>query len=212
MPDEHVKRPPGRPRDPAKRAALIRSARALFLERGSDAVTLDQVLTRAGVSRATLYSNFRNKGDLLAEMIAAEAERFLAGEWTRQELDQPIEQALVRFGDRLLAFIADAETMAFERLIAQAALVEPSHGARYFAAGPGKARDVLSTMIRAAQERSELQGGDAEQVASDLLGLWQGIWRLEIQYGLRTALEQSEADRLVRHGVRQFLRLYAKMD
>ena len=209
MAQELGKRPPGRPRDPAKREALIRAARGLFLERGSDAVTLDQVLARAAVSRATLYSNFSDKGDLLAAVVGAEAERFLTGEWARPSSDQPIETILVRFGDGLLAFIADPDTLAFERLIAQAAFADPEYSTRFFAAGPGKARGILVVLIEAAQERSELAPGDAEQAANDLLGLWQGMWRLEIQYGHRVGIEPAELHRLVRHGVWQFLRLYA---
>ena len=209
MPNEPTKRPPGRPRDPAKRAALIQAARTLFLERGSEAVTMDQVLARAEVSRATLYSNFADKGDLLAAVIAAEAERFLAGDWMQQSFDQPVELTLVRFGDGLLTFIAEADTMAFERLIAQVALADPEHSTRFFAAGPGRVRSILMAIIRAAQDRLELEEGEPEQAANDLLGLWQGMWRLEIQYGQRAGAERAELDRLVRHGVRQFLRLYA---
>ena len=209
MPEEAVKRAPGRPRNPAKRAALLSAARALFLERGSATVTLDQVLARAGVSRATLYSNFGDKGELLAAVIAAEADRFLAEEWAQHTSDQPIEPTLIRFGDSLLAFIAEADTFAFERLIAQAALADPEHGTRFFAAGPGRARGILVAIIRAAQDRLELEQCDAEQAANDLFGLWQGMWRLEVQYGQRAGANRAELDRLARHGVRQFLRLYA---
>ena len=209
MANESIKRSPGRPRDPAKRVALVRAARALFLERGSEAVTLDQVLARARVSRATLYSNFGDKSELLAAVIAAEAERFLAGKWTEQSSGRPVGAALVRFGDGLLQFLAEADTMAFERLIAQAALADPNHGTRFFTAGPGRARDILVTIIRTGQHDRELEDGDAEQAANDLLGLWQGMWRLEIQYGHSTGVDRTELERLVRHGVDQFLRLYA---
>ena len=209
MTDEPIKRAPGRPRDPEKRAALIQAARALFLERGSDAVTLDQVLARASGARAPPYTNSEDKADLLAAVIAAEADRFLTGEWARQVSDQPIEQALVCFGDGLLPFIAEAETMDFERLIAQAAMANPEHGTTFFAAGPGRAREVLMSIIHAAQDRLELVGDDVEQAANDLMGLWQGMWRLEVQYGQRAGVDGAELEQLVRHGVSQFLRLYA---
>lgn len=207
---QSAKRARGRPRDPAKRAALLRAARSLFLKRGTDAVTMDQVVVHAGVSRATLYSNFSDKGDLLAAVIAEESERVLTEEWTQNDFDQPLESTLIRFGSGLLHFIAEADTMAFERLIAQAALAEPGYGTRFFAAGPGQTRDILKTIIRAGQERGELETCVVEQAANDLLGLWQGFWRLEIQYGHRSAIDSAELDRLVRHGVGQFLKLYAR--
>ncbi len=209
MTDQPAKRARGRPRDPAKRAALLHAARALFLERGTDAVTLDQVVACAGVSRATLYNNFSDKGELLAAVIADGSERIVTGDWTHDSLDQPVERTLIRFGEGLLCFVAEADTMAFERLIAQAALAEPEYGTRFFAAGPGRIRGIMAAIIRAGQERGELGPCDAEQAANDLLGLWQGFWRLEIQYGHRPAADPAELDRLVKHGVRQFLRLYA---
>lgn len=209
MTDEIIKRARGRPRDPTKRAALLHAARALFLERGTGAVTLDQVVARAGVSRATLYGNFADKGELLAAVIADESERIVTGEWARDDIDQPVERTLIRFGEGPLRFVAEADTMAFERLIAQAALAEPAYGTRFFAAGPGRVRGIVRAIIRAGQQRGELEPCDAEQAANDLLGLWQGFWRLEIQYGHRPAVDPAELDRLARHGVQQFLRLYA---
>lgn len=58
MTNEPTKRRRGRPRDPAKREALLEAARKLFLELGADAVTVDQVIAGAKVSRATYYNNF----------------------------------------------------------------------------------------------------------------------------------------------------------
>ena len=171
---------------------------------------MDQVVARAGVSRATLYSNFSDKGELLAAVIAQESERVVTERWAHDNRDQPLERTLIQFGEGLLRFIAEADTMAFERLIAQAALAEPEYGPRFFAAGPGRTRGILTAIILAGQERGDLDVCDVEQAANDLLGLWQGLWRLEIQYGYRLAVDPAELDRLVDHGVRQFLRLYAR--
>lgn len=207
--DEPSKRKPGRPRDPAKRTALLDAARELFLERGSDAVGMEHVFARAGVSRATLYSNFRDKHELLAEVIAKESERIVSKEQARNNFDQPVEINLILYGERLLRFAAEADTMAFERLIAQAALSEPGYGPEFFAAGPGRTRGVLEALIRAGQERGEIGACEPRQAANDLLGLWQGFWRIEVQYGHRPPPAPDELDRLVRHGVSQFLKLYS---
>lgn len=209
MTEQSARRARGRPRDPAKRAALLHAARALFLEQGTT-VTMDQVVARAGVSRATLYSNFGDKGELLAAVIAVESERGVTDGWAHADLDQPVEETLIRFGEGLLRFIAEADTMAFERLIAQAALAEPGHGTRFFAAGPGRTRDTLAAILLAGHKRGEIEAIDVEQAANDLMGLWQGLWRLEIQYGHRLSMDSAELDRLVSHGVQQFLRLYAR--
>jgi len=170
---------------------------------------MEHVFARAGVSRATLYSNFRDKHELLAEVIAKESERIVTEERARDNFDQPVDINLILFGQRLLRFVAEADTMAFERLIAQAALSEPGYGPQFFAAGPGRTRDILESLIRAGQERGEIGACEPRQAVNDLLGLWQGFWRIEMQYGHRLAPDPDELDRLVRHGVRQFLKLYS---
>ena len=198
----------GRPRDPAKRAALLAAGRSLFLEHGVDAVTLDQVIALAAVSRATLYSNFSDKNELLTAVIAQESERLLKN-WVHDHAGAPVREALLAFGRNLLPFIADADVMAFERLVGQAAIGQPAHGTSFFAAGPEQTRDLLKAIIETAQANDELAPCDAEEAANDLLGLWQGFWRLELQYGFRADISPAELERLAEHGVKQFLKLYS---
>jgi AcrR family transcriptional regulator len=51
------------------RAALIEATLAIVDERGFAAVTLNDVAARAGVTKGSIYSNFRGKGDLLWEAV-----------------------------------------------------------------------------------------------------------------------------------------------
>jgi DNA invertase Pin-like site-specific DNA recombinase len=47
--------PRGRPRSTKAHAAVLRAAAELLLEHGLDAVSMDEVAGRAGVSKATIY-------------------------------------------------------------------------------------------------------------------------------------------------------------
>ena len=47
------------------RSALIEATLAIIAERGFGAVSLNDVAARAGVTKGSIYSNFRGKGDLL---------------------------------------------------------------------------------------------------------------------------------------------------
>jgi AcrR family transcriptional regulator len=47
------------------RSALIEATLAIIAERGFAAVSLSEVAARAGVTKGSIYSNFRGKGDLL---------------------------------------------------------------------------------------------------------------------------------------------------
>ena len=63
------KRSRGRPRDPAKLEAILDAAYDLFVDRGIAATPMDLVAERAGVSKMTVYANFRDKPALLAAVF-----------------------------------------------------------------------------------------------------------------------------------------------
>lgn len=58
-----------------RRRAMIAAARALFLERGCDGVSLAEIVRVSGGSLATLYELFGNKQGLLAAAIQEEKSR-----------------------------------------------------------------------------------------------------------------------------------------
>jgi TetR/AcrR family transcriptional regulator, transcriptional repressor for nem operon len=51
-----------------RRADLLAASEALFLEKGVAATSLDEITSRAGVSKGLFYLYFRSKDDLLAAM------------------------------------------------------------------------------------------------------------------------------------------------
>jgi AcrR family transcriptional regulator len=81
----------GRPVDPqrrrARRRALADSAFSLFLDRGLEPVTIDQIVNAAGLSKGTFYHHFDNKEALLR--------------WVYEPLARQIEQAFTDLGDSL---------------------------------------------------------------------------------------------------------------
>jgi AcrR family transcriptional regulator len=64
----------GRPRDPGVDAAVLSAAVDLLAEVGYARLTMEQVATRAGVSKASLYLRWPNKVALVAEAMRHRAE------------------------------------------------------------------------------------------------------------------------------------------
>ena len=61
----------GRPRSREADAAILAAGLELFLERGAEAFSIEQVARRAGVTRATVYRRFPDKTRLLLATIEA---------------------------------------------------------------------------------------------------------------------------------------------
>ncbi|MEU6352941.1 TetR/AcrR family transcriptional regulator [Streptomyces sp. NPDC047072] len=81
---------------PARKAEIVRAARDSFAERGYAKASLRDIAERAGITHAGLLHHFRNKDELLAEVLADRD----AEEW-RQGLRQ------VDGPDRLAPFLSE---------------------------------------------------------------------------------------------------------
>src|SRR5271154_2380195 len=64
-------RRPGRALDPAKRAAILKGARAVFMREGFVQGSMDAVAAEAGVGKQTIYRHFRSKEALVQALVEA---------------------------------------------------------------------------------------------------------------------------------------------
>lgn len=169
---------------------------------------MEQVIAQARVSRTTLYSNYPDKVALLEAMFARESRRIVSEEFANASLAVGVEEALTRFGERVLGFLSDREMMAFERLIPLVANAYPTLAARFFAAGPGRAHGILCRLVEQGCDRGELVVENVEEAVSDLFGLWQGFRRIQLSFGQTRPPVGDELRHHVTRCTRQFMRLY----
>lgn len=187
---------------------MLGAARELFLAKGYDAVTMEEIALRARVSKATLYAKFRDRSELLEAVIRKESERIIGDSELTEQTGLDLEDRLRRFGLRLLTFLTNPERLQFERLIGGAAERYPHLAARFFDAGPGRARATLAKLISTGCEHELLRAEDPLAAAGDLAGLWQGFLRIETTLRYRRVPTRQELRRRVDRGVRLFMRLY----
>jgi AcrR family transcriptional regulator len=64
-------RPPGRPRSAESHQAILRATLELLAEKGPQAMSMDAVAARAGVSKATIYRRWKSKEGLIADLLDA---------------------------------------------------------------------------------------------------------------------------------------------
>lgn len=65
-----VNRGRGRPRDPETDTAILRAALEVFVERGLEGASIEQIAKRAQTSKLTVYRRWATKEDLIAQAIA----------------------------------------------------------------------------------------------------------------------------------------------
>jgi AcrR family transcriptional regulator len=83
-------RAPGRPRDERADQAIVASTLAVLAEVGPTALSVEEVASRAGVSKATIYRRFPTKDDLVVAALASLNESLMVG-----APDGPVRDVLV---------------------------------------------------------------------------------------------------------------------
>jgi len=187
---------PGRtaeaPDGPAgKRAAIVRAATELFLSRGYDGTSTDQIASAASVSKQTVYNQFGDKQTLFHDIIlgvTATAERFAAelpGSVAGVRTAGDLETAIRELARRYLATVMNPRVLALRRLMIGEAHRFPRLAADYYDRGPARVLAALAEVFDRLADRGLLTVPDpavaAEHFAFLVLGrpLERGMFHVE---------------------------------
>jgi AcrR family transcriptional regulator len=183
-------RRPGRPRSAAADASIVRATLELLVEGGYRGLTMEQVRTRAGVGKATLYRRYGSKQELVAEAV--------------RHLNQPIPPpdtgsvrkdilAIARSVFEGAARVGGATFIP--RVLAEAA-GDPEMHAIFYANLVAPRRAIMAGVLRNAIDRGELRADLDVELAIDVLtGPW--IYRLLISGGDASAVFAADPERMV---------------
>ena len=202
---------PGRPKDNAKRQAIVTAARRLFATQPFDLVTMEAVASQAGVSKMTVYSHFHDK-ETLFETIVADTSDQMIGALSAPDLGGGLGARLNAVGIAFLGFILGSDICTMSHTLPGALRANRQLAERFYAAGPGRVRGALAAMIATAAERGELLVDDAAAAADDLVSLWEGSMPAKIAFGLAPLSTQAEIEQRARRGTAVFLRAYRGTD
>jgi AcrR family transcriptional regulator len=188
-----------------KQEHIVAVATELFLERGYDAVSLDDVLERSGGSKTTLYSYYGGKEGLFAAIFQKMC-RDKLGPLLLLDVDglNP-EAGLTAIGQGFLPIVAQAQGRSLFRMMVAEADRFPKLAAEFYAAGP----NTVISLIRRHMERWMTQGllrsGNAEILAIQFIGIMLGTFQTKSLLGLTGSLSAKEIKDWVSSGVKLFL-------
>jgi AcrR family transcriptional regulator len=134
------------------RERLLRAANELFYTRGIRNVGIDEVIVAAGVAKASLYTHFRSKDELVAEYVRRRDASWRS--WFRESVSArastPLERLLAVF-DVLAEWLASPGFRGCAFQNASIELADSAHPARAAAAANKRAvRSYLDELAREA--------------------------------------------------------------
>lgn len=162
---------PGTQRAADRCAVLFDVATALFLEHGYDHVSLDQIVERAGGSKATIYKYFGSKKGLFLAICQERCNRFIHQvELACQQDERDIRHNLQNLLSDLYSIFADHQGASFGRLVLQISRNDSDFAQQIYNHGPRKAQMLLANYLQHAHDKKQIYCTQPHDSAIFLLG------------------------------------------
>ena len=155
------------------KSRIVAAARALYLERGPEGVTMRAVADRVGVTATALYRHFTGKDALLRE-VAGEGSRLLGG-YLFRALEAPSPLDRLRMTATAYLEFAAAQPQAYRALFDPGDQDESSPAQRQ----RGAMLRFLRDGVREAMDAGDLAPGNVDETALTLLSLLPGLASLQ---------------------------------
>jgi len=194
----------GRVKSDAKRVAILRGAKTVFLKSGFEDTSMDEVAARAGVSKMTVYRHFGSKEELFAGVITDLCNRIVAEELERL-FEQTPDEALRGFARRMIDIVFDPDTIELHRIVIAESRRFPQLGRMFYTSGPQVCIEVLARYFRQSRDDPRFRIADPTRSAEEFLELLRGYGHLRVLLKIDKALTKREIDRRIRGAVRHVL-------
>ena len=195
-----------------KGALILDTARQMFLERGYDATSLDDVAAASGVSKTTVYNNFRDKEGLFSAVVLTVTERAeqiiseLAG---TLDTDEPLAARLTAVARALAYGVLNPDVVQLRRLAISEALRFPDIVTAYWDRAPARTLALLTESFTQMAAQGELDTDDPAAAAALFAYAVLGLYQDQALLQPSLPLARADLDEHVRKMVSAFLRAYA---
>jgi len=180
-PGGHGRRGPGRPRDERVDRAILAEALALLAEVGPTALSVEEVASRAGVGKTTIYRRFATKDDLLVAALASLNESL-----PTLGVEGPVREVLVAMVTAWWEQQSDSQSgQLFPRVLAHAKS-NPQMFCSFYDQVIEPRRDVYRAVIRRGIERGELRADTDVELMTTLI-VSSSVYTLQVRASGRDA-------------------------
>jgi TetR/AcrR family transcriptional repressor of mexJK operon len=195
-------------RPSTKHTDILRAATEAFLDSGYERASMDEIAAKAGVSKATVYSHFRNKEALFEEIIRELCQHLVTplrlGESDRAD---PTE-TLTAFAHSYVEVLLDPESLALHRLLVAEATRNPDLAGASYRAGGGQALRGLAQYLAQETAKGTLAVDDPALAAEQFFGMLNGHLQVRALLHVESRPAPEALDRFVAAAIGAFLRAH----
>ena len=189
-----------------KAQLIICAAREAFLEKGYDGESMDEVASRAGVAKQTVYARYASKDALFLAVVESLQGRMLSAVSATGSL--PIRDRLQQIARELLDLVLDPSSLSLSRIALGASYRFPTLGHSIYDARTKKLHAVLADILEQAAKDGCLAVNDPTVAAEQFLALVRGELHLHCMYDPSFRPSRVKIERQIAAGVDCFMARY----
>jgi TetR/AcrR family transcriptional repressor of mexJK operon len=198
-------RGPGRPETvEQRRERIVRAAWPLFLKKGYDNVSIDEIIGVVGGSKATIYAWFGGKEGLFEAVVRQKCQEVVLA--IQVDTAGSLGAQLTEIGRSFLAMVLSPPILEFHRLMVSIGRTFPETGRLFYKTGPDSAYSIVATWIARQQKDGHIAEEDPYRLAVLFLDMLIGEHQLSWLTGMPRTARRDKIDETVRIAVKVFLR------
>jgi TetR/AcrR family transcriptional regulator, mexJK operon transcriptional repressor len=203
---------PAEKRSDRKHRQIMQAATRVFVAKGYDGTSMDEIAAKASVSKQTIYKHFSDKDHLFTEIVLATTQCVddvlkLIVEELGETRDLGAD--LGRFARTFLEALMAEELLQIRRLIISNAERMPSLGRSWYEQGFGRMLAMLASSFQSLTDRKLLEIKDPLLAANHFAGMLLWIPVNEAMFtGNNKPKTKAELDRLAVAAVKAFIAAY----
>ncbi|XID75963.1 TetR/AcrR family transcriptional regulator [Alkanindiges sp. WGS2144] len=188
-----------------RRTSLLQAANTLFLEKGFNAVSLDDIVQVCGGSKAAIYQYFGNKKGLLAALFEYRSENFFReNPPPERQPGQTLHEIMLLMAKAVYTAFTDPNNIAFMRLVVEESQRDPELAQLAYDTGPKRGLLLIAGLLEQAHQHGEINCPRPYESATLFFGMLRHAqWRLLV--GLPPLEPHLNADHYLKYLVERFL-------
>ncbi|MCO6184934.1 TetR/AcrR family transcriptional regulator [Rhizobium sp. L1K21] len=197
--------------NPAKRDQILDGAKRVFMEKGFDGASINDITRAAGVSKGTIYVYFESKHDLFGALV--ERERRRISENVRTVLDDafPIRETLFNFGTLIAAHLSSPSNVRGMRMALGVVDTMPDTAHCFLREGLGSGPQILKAYLDRQVAAGLLQIDDTMLAARQFSDLCvSGLFKPALFGEMRKSPPRPIIEGVVKSAIEMFMARYGK--